>query len=69
MESSPSVLERYKAACDPIEFNNESVTAVSFGPILIQKKYIMAVGLDSGLIYLYSWNIDGWKELSFLSNR
>lgn len=31
--------------------------------------YLVAIGLDCGLIYLYNWCTVGWKKVSLLSQR
>nr|CAH7738001.1 unnamed protein product [Callosobruchus chinensis] len=48
-----SVLGECESVGDTLIFKNESVTALAFAPDFIADKYLMAVGLDSGMIHLY----------------
>lgn len=66
---SISVLGKCESVSQPLIFENESVTAVAFAPEMILNRYLVAIGLDSGLIFLYSWFVDEWKQELFLSQR
>ena len=45
-----------------------SVTAVAFGPVIIDKEnYLIAVGHESGDILLYFWSMNGWTLFNSIS--
>lgn len=66
-KSSTTVLGKCEPASIPLEMQNESVTAVAFAPDIVGDKYLIAVGMDSGLILLYYWFETGWKEICIFS--
>lgn len=64
-----TVLGKYEVVNEPIDFKNESVTAVTFAPEFVSDKYLIAIGLDSGFILLYYWCQGGWNQVLSLSQR
>ncbi|KAJ8932764.1 hypothetical protein NQ314_014466 [Rhamnusium bicolor] len=62
-----NVLGECEAASEPLEFSNESVTAVAFAPGFISGSYLIAVGLESGIIHLYRWSLHKWKAVFVFS--
>lgn len=64
-----TVLGKYDVASEPLELTNESVTAVAFASEMVADTYLVAIGLDCGLIHLFSWCVSGWKKLLSLSQR
>lgn len=62
-------LGEYESASDVLELKSESITALCFAPILIQDKYLVGIGFESGAISLYKWNCDGWTQVVTLDNR
>lgn len=59
---------KYEPASDYVELKGDSITALCFAPDFIQDKYLLAAGLESGLIYLYKWSKD-WTLITILDNR
>ncbi|CAL1525971.1 unnamed protein product [Lymnaea stagnalis] len=56
----------------------DSVTAIAAAPCFVQNRYLIAIGLDNGQIFIYTWlppsalNGDGsneWTEVSTLMNN
>lgn len=48
------LIGQYEAASVHLDLK-ESVTAACFAPILVKGKYLIAIGLESGVIHLYLW--------------
>lgn len=64
-----NILGQCEAASDPLELKSESVTAVAFATGLLAKFYLIAVGLESGVIHLYKWSPEEWKKVLVLYQR
>ncbi|XP_045446018.1 probable elongator complex protein 2 [Melitaea cinxia] len=64
--SSDTSLRDYGLLGKPLEIPNASVTAITFAP-LKQEDLIIAVGLESGIIRIYSFNIS-WSLLHELDS-
>ncbi|XP_065174313.1 elongator complex protein 2 [Atheta coriaria] len=47
-----------------LEMNKESITALAFAHGLLAGDYLMAVGLDSGVICLHKWNVEGFTQIA-----
>ncbi|CAG9860297.1 unnamed protein product [Phyllotreta striolata] len=58
---------KYGTASEPLVIKNESITAVAFAPELICEKYLLAVGMESGQIELFSWLPQEWTKISIFS--
>lgn len=54
-----STLGQYESLFDSLDLCGESVTAVTFAPALINGNYLIAIGLESGSIHLYTWLKNG----------
>lgn len=50
-----SLTEKFHPASEHLDLNKESFTAVAIAPKLIKDYYLVASGLESGLIYFYKW--------------
>lgn len=66
---------QYGPCCVPLELP-DSVTAVDMAPVLTQdKQYLLAIGLDNGVIFLYKFNSekpdkkDGWTFCHIIDNN
>ncbi|GJQ80997.1 hypothetical protein Trydic_g23426 [Trypoxylus dichotomus] len=67
-EKTPqSVLGQYEPASAHLDMK-ESVTALSFAPLLVKDKYLLAVGLESGVINLYLWCKEWLRVLTYDSS-
>lgn len=62
-----NVLGEYETASTHLDLR-ESVTAVCFAPVPVKGKYLIAIGLESGVIYLYLWCKE-WLRVSTYDNR
>ena len=53
-----------------MELKNESITALAFAPSYwsSNQEYLIAIGLETGVIHLYSYGHE-WKHLSTLDTR
>lgn len=70
-ELSDSIIGRYKPASDALE-EKESVTALAFAPKEFGGSYLLAVGLESGAIFLYEWKMkcpQPWRKLLTLNRE
>lgn len=66
------VLGGYEAVPNYLELKNESITAVAFAPssAFLRSSYLVAVGLESGLIRLYEWRTAGdWRQACIIDKR
>lgn len=63
-----SPLGQYEQSAEPLELNGESITAVAFAPDHINDNYLVAVGLESGLIHLYKW-LKNWSPIITLDKK
>ncbi|XP_023017207.1 elongator complex protein 2 [Leptinotarsa decemlineata] len=63
-----SVLGEWENSGKPLEFKNESVTAVSFAPTLVSEKYLIAIGFETGIIHLFGWCQQEWNKILILSD-
>lgn len=52
-----------------LELKNESVTALAVAPEIVSSNYIIAVGLESGIIQLHNWTIAHCQILISLDRR
>lgn len=64
-----NILGQCQAISNHLDLKGESVTALAFAPVQISKFYLLAVGLESGVILLYKWNINEWKLHLKLQNK
>ncbi|XP_049859581.1 elongator complex protein 2 isoform X1 [Schistocerca gregaria] len=55
----------------PLELKGQSVTALAFAPHLPtdESAHVLAVGLDSGIIMIYEWNLSEWTKCLILGNN
>lgn len=67
--ASESLVDRYRAASQPLNLKGESVTAVAFAPDVVVDTYLVAVGLDTGVVILYTWDCANFKQLLLLDIR
>lgn len=51
-----------------LDLKGQSVTALCFAPTLVSDSYLLAIGLESGSIIFYLWDMR-WSELTGLHNR
>lgn len=49
-----------------LNYSTESVTAVSFAPVKVDDKYLLAVGLETGHIHIFLWNTRVWRKMLYL---
>ncbi|KAJ8913600.1 hypothetical protein NQ315_013422 [Exocentrus adspersus] len=61
-----NVLGECEMVSKPLELKNESVTAIAFAPGFVSEYYLVAVGFESGVIRIFKWNAEGWKEVLLL---
>lgn len=52
-----------------LELKNESVTALAVAPQISYENYIIAIGLECGIIQLHRWTIAGCRLLLTLDQR
>ncbi|XP_044261975.1 probable elongator complex protein 2 [Tribolium madens] len=64
-----SVLGLYEAASVHLELKNESVTAVAFAPDCVLGSYLIAVGLEVGVIHCFKWSTNAWERILFLDKN
>lgn len=64
-----SILGQYEAASVHFEVKNESVTAVAFAPESVLGSYLIAVGLEVGVIHCLKWSRNGWERILFLDKK
>ncbi|KAF2896230.1 hypothetical protein ILUMI_09946 [Ignelater luminosus] len=64
-----NVLGQCQAMPNYLDLKGESVTALAFAPVQVSKFYLLAVGLESGVILLYKWNISEWELHLKLQNN
>ncbi|RZB40823.1 elongator complex protein 2 [Asbolus verrucosus] len=60
------ILGEYETASRHLELKNESVTAIAFAPGLVLGSYLVAMGLESGVIRCYKWSPEEWQHVLFL---
>lgn len=60
---------RCRAASSVLELKEESVTALAFAPKTIGDSYLVAIGLESGVILLYEWTTKHWRKLLILNKE
>ncbi|KAJ3642069.1 hypothetical protein Zmor_024887 [Zophobas morio] len=63
------ILGEYEAASKHLELKGESVTAVAFAPKCVLGGYLLAVGLEVGVIRCYKWTSAGWENLVILDRN
>ncbi|EFA10370.2 putative elongator complex protein 2-like Protein [Tribolium castaneum] len=63
------VLGQYEAASVHLELKNESVTAVAFAPDCVFGSYLIAVGLEVGVIHCLKWSTSAWERILFLDKN
>ncbi|XP_030766678.1 probable elongator complex protein 2 [Sitophilus oryzae] len=68
LESVPP-LGQVRQATSPLEFPNESVTAVAFGPGFLEEAYIVAVGFENGTIDLFKITNLTFDKIGHLSTE
>lgn len=60
----------YAAAGEHLELKGESITAVAFAPNLLDNKYLLCLGLDTGIVMFYSWSPESkWEKILELDQR
>lgn len=60
----------YEAVGQHLELKGESITAVAFAPNLIDNKYLLCLGLDTGVVIFYSWKPESkWEKALELDQR
>ncbi|KAI5730461.1 hypothetical protein M8J76_013864 [Diaphorina citri] len=59
------------SAISTLELKEESLTAISLAPRLRGTQYVVAIGTESGTIYLYTWSPEGnrWTLRSTIAGR
>lgn len=62
---------KFKALAPYLTLQDMSVTAIAFAPDFVNDKYITAVGLESGIIQIYSVDIleNKWSLNMQLDNK
>lgn len=61
-----SSLKQYSSVAI-IKQSSESITGVAFAPILFKEKYLLAVGLESGVIQIYTFNRESCELISSIN--
>lgn len=66
---SETCLGQYGAASKYLELKGECITALDFAPIKFLDGYLIVVGLETGVIKFYYWNLKEWTLLSTLGHN
>jgi hypothetical protein len=68
-EKKECSLREYGQAGSALSLPGASVTALAFAPFTAEESRIIAIGLETGVIMLYGYHINGWNNLYEMDTR